>query len=339
MPIDRARLANLPEPAFPHDPGFDRLVTDSVHYLASDAALASLGHDSYWPKWHSPWWHMLALFECGEAQRIPRRAVDAMVAALAALRLHTFPIHPEDSPEGTDPHRDSSCHCALGSIVQVLVACGVDVDQALPWAAPWFIRYQMADGGLTCDNTAYLVPHECPSSMVGTIAPFEAMLALPHATPDRRAFLDRAAAFLVARELRLGSSTAHNAEERTAAPTWFAPCFPRFYFYDVVRGLAALVRYAQLTGTVLPERAVRPVVDHLVAAFPDGVIRLQRQAFAEKSTMAREDDGTWVRGRPASSFPLLAGLSAIGSGSPFVTRQWSRARRGLLELLDAGKLV
>ena len=64
-----------------------------------------------------------------------------------------LPDPPGRVPGGADPHRDVSCHCALGSIHQVLAACGVDVDRALPWIRPWFVRYQMADGGLNCDPT------------------------------------------------------------------------------------------------------------------------------------------------------------------------------------------
>jgi len=40
---------------------------------------------------------------------------------------------------------------------QVLVACGVDVDQVVPWVRPWFLRYQLPDGGLNCDEQAYAV--------------------------------------------------------------------------------------------------------------------------------------------------------------------------------------
>ncbi|MGA9524643.1 MAG: hypothetical protein WBV82_24510, partial [Myxococcaceae bacterium] len=100
----------------------------SIAYLASNAALASLAEDAYWPKWDSPWWHMLLLWELGEARRIPARTVRAMVAALDALPLHTFPLKPEDWAPGLDHARHASCHCALGSIDQVLTACGVDVD-------------------------------------------------------------------------------------------------------------------------------------------------------------------------------------------------------------------
>ena len=36
-----------------------------------------------------------------------------------------------------------------------------------------------------------------------------------------------------------GSATRHNAEERVAAASWGALCFPRFYFYDAERPVKA----------------------------------------------------------------------------------------------------
>ena len=328
-------LASIP--ALQPPDHFAAEIADSVGFLDSDAALRSLEADTYWPKWHSPWWHMLLLHELGEARRIPDRAVATMIAGLNALPLKIFPIRPEDAP-GADLWRDSSCHCALGSIYQVLTACGVDVDAALPWIKPWFVRYQMADGGLNCDSTAYLVEHECPSSMVGTVAPFEAML-LGRWTPAQQAFLERAAGFLIERRLLLGSPTVHNAEERDAQTGWLAPCFPRFYFYDVLRGLAALVRWTERSGRSLALRAVAGVIDHLVAAFPDGVIRIQRQGFASCPTTWRQTGGgTWER-QPTSRFPLLEATSAIGQPCAASTRAWSATRRVLLELVEAGRIV
>jgi len=323
-------LARVPEAAPP--PIDEELIAASARYLASDAAARSLEADTYWPKWDSPWWHMLLLSELGEARRIPPRMASLMVDGLNALPLHIFPIHPEDSPPGTDPHRDSSCHCALGSMHRVLTACGVDVAAALPWVEPWFARYQMADGGASCDGTAYL-SGETASSMVGTIAPFEAMLARPASD-----FADRAAAFLIGRRLMDGSPTRHNAEERDAARAWLLPCFPRFYFYDVLRGLTALVRWAELRDRSLPLAAVAGVVEHLAEAFPDGAIALLRRSYAGTPTMARID-GAWVRGRPASLFPLLEATSATGRRCPVLTRQWSEARRGLQRLLEADRIT
>jgi hypothetical protein len=333
--IDRARLAAVPDPSISRSDAVERGILASAAYLGSDAALEAIALDPYWPKWDRPWWHMLALHELGETQQIPRRAADAMAAGLDRL-LHVFPIHPGDAPEGFDSHRDVACHCALGCMVPLLAACGVDVDRALPWVMPWFVRYQMADGGFSCDDAAYLVTDECPSSMVGTIAPLEAMLAARDLSAEQRTARDRAARFLVDRALVRGSSTVHNAAERESATAWPLPCFPRFYFYDVLRGLAALVQWAEATGDELPGRAVAAVVDDLVARFPDGIVRVARQAHAGMTTIVL---GQRDRRVPASTFALLDAAGATGEPSAALTRQWSGARRGLLRLADAGRLV
>src|SRR5262245_34216496 len=159
-----ARLDALPQPAPGPEP--EREVELSVAYLASPEALASLEADSYWPKWDSPWWHMVLLRERGQGARIPRAATEAMVSALDRLPVKIFPIEPGEMPAGLDPGRHASCHCALGSMAPLLLERGIDVDRALPWIRDWFVRYQMADGGLNCDDEAYRVTGETPSSMV-----------------------------------------------------------------------------------------------------------------------------------------------------------------------------
>src|SRR5262245_27332308 len=145
---------------------YEAELRDSLRYLNSDEALQSLAADAHWPKWHSPWWHMLLLHEMGDTKRIPEPVIRAHIAALGRFPLKIFPIHPEDWPAGLDPFRGCPCHCQLGNVYQVLTAWGVDVDKELPWIRPWFLRYQMADGGLNCKNDAYLVKDETPSSMV-----------------------------------------------------------------------------------------------------------------------------------------------------------------------------
>jgi hypothetical protein len=332
----RALLASVGDPTPHRRPEIDRAIEHSVGYLGSDAAQRSLDADTYWPKWNSPWWHMLLLHELGEARRIPQRAVSKMIEGLNALRIKIFPIHPEDFPGAADPHRDCSCHCAIGSIHQVLAACGVDVDSAVPWIPPWLIRYQMADGGLNCDSDAYLRTDECPSSMVGTVPLFEAMLGRRDWTPDERVFAERAAGFLIERQLTQGSRSTHNAPERDAAVAWLDPCFPRFYLYDVLRGLAALVRWAEIDARSLPLEAVSHVIEHLVALYPDGLVRPRRLALAGKGTLAQHD-GKWVR-EPAATFPLLDVASVLGEPSEALTRQWSSTRRALLGLIDDGRL-
>ncbi len=328
--IDLAKLAAIPDPSPARTAAIERGIADSIAYLGSEAAQRSFEIDPYWPKWHSPWWHMLLLHELGEARQIPARAAAAMVAGIDGL-LHIFPIHPSDAP-GANPQRDIACHCALGTMVPVLAACGIDVDRALPWVKPWFVRYQMADGGLNCDETAYRATDECPSSMVATVAPLEAMLLGDPGTSEQRSFVDRAAQFLIARALIHGSPTVHNAAERDSAVSWRALAFPRFYFYDVLRGLAALVRWAEATARPLPEAAVAIVVDSLVERWPDGVVRVERHAHAGRTTILPTPDRSPSPRAPTSTFPLLDAVSVLGEPSEALTRQWSATRAGLLRL-------
>jgi hypothetical protein len=307
---------------------FDAEVSDSVRYLASEAALNALEADAYWPKWDAPWWHMLLLHEMGRTSLIPAVAIEALVEALNRYPVKIFPIHPEDAPEGIDPQRGFPCHCQLGNVYQVLAAAGVDVDKELPWIRPWFFRYQMADGGLSCDNDAYLVTGECPSSMVGTIAAFEAILLYTPWpwTPQEMAFLDAGAKFLIGRRLMLGSDSKHNTSERVSAEKWLKLCFPRFYLYDVLRGLNALVLWAEKTGRSLPAEAISDVVAGIGERFADGAIRNERLSYAGVGTILRSATGEWIRPRPAapaSLFPLLTVVSAVGAASPFLSRQWS----------------
>ncbi len=337
----RRRLTCVPAPQPTPDAAIEQGIAESVRYLGSDAALRSIEADVYWPKWDTPWWHMLLLHELGEARRIPERVVVKMTEALAAFPIKIFPVHEGDLPPGADPNRDVLCHCALGSIVQVLAACGSDVDRELPWIRPGFARYQMADGGLSCDDTAYRAQGECPSSMVATISPFEAMLLgrRDDWTAERAAFVERAADFLIGRRLMLGSATRHNAEERVSQVAWRKPCFPRFYFYDVLRGLAALVRWAEIADRPLPFGAIAGVVDHLRATFPDGAVRRRRLCFEGRGTWMRAPSGEWVRHTPALRFPLLDATSALDQPCPFLTRQWSAARQGLLGLIERGRVA
>jgi hypothetical protein len=336
----RHRLLAIPDPQPAPGPAIEAAIADSVHYLASDAAQRSLDADVYWPKWDSPWWHMLLLHEIGEAHRIPERAVTWMVAGLERFPVKIFPIQPGELPPGADPHRHVICHCALGCMFQVLAAAGRDVDRALPWITPWFARYQMADGGLSCDDAAYRVTGECPSSMVGTVAPFEAMLlGRPAAwSAEHAAFVERAAGFLIERRLMLGSHTVHNAEERDRQHLWLAPCFPRFYPYDVLRGLDALARWAELTGRAVPLRAVTGVLDHLIATCGDGVVRRRRLSYAGVGTWIASPAG-WGRVEAAPRFPLLEATSAVGEPCPYLTRQWTAARRRVIRLIDQGRIA
>lgn len=306
---------------------YTRELEQSLTYLGSEAALASLARDPYWPKWDSAWWHMLLLHEMGLTAEIPERVTEAYVAALGRMPVKIFAIHAHDIPAGVDPYRGSPCHCQVGNAYQVMAARGVDVDAELPWLRPWFLRYQMADGGLNCDGDAYLVEGEVPSSMVGTIAVFEAVLkCTPRAfTAEESEFLRKGAEFLMGRRLKEGSATRYNADERASAEAWSRPCFPRFYLYDVLRGLSALLTWSERTGGTIPAASIRDVVRDLETRFPDGAVRTERRSYEGAGTLL-PSAGEWLRRQPATFFPLLTKLSAVGEVSPFLSRQWADAR-------------
>jgi hypothetical protein len=303
----------------------------SLRYLKSDEALKSLAADAYWPKWDSTWWHMLLLHEMGLTSEIPEAVVSAYVEAINKIPLKTFPIHPGDLPEDVDPYRGSPCHCQLGNVYQVLVTRGVDVDREVSWIRPWFLRYQMSDGGLNCDSDAYLVKDETPSSMVGTIAVFESVLLHTQRswTSEESDFLKKGARLLMERKLMHGSTTQHNISERDDEADWLKPCFPRFYSYDVLRGLNALLSWAEKTNASIPTETVADVVKYLDGHFSDGQIKNERHSYENTGTILQTPTGEWMRRQPASFFPLLKKVSVIGEVSPFLSERWALAKKHL----------
>jgi hypothetical protein len=315
---------------------FEHEIDQTVSYLASSRAMRSLEANCYWPKWDSPWWHMLLLHEMGETHRIPEATIRKYIESVNAMPVKIFPIDPTEMPVGADPYRDAACHCQIGNVYRVLSEWGVDVDVELPWIRPWFVRYQMADGGFNCDESAYRAKHECPSSMVGTIAAFESVLLYTKGARnvEEVAFLEKGAQFLIGRKLMLGSDTVHNAKERESAPKWFDLCFPRFYLYDVLRGLTALTIWSEQTGQELPEESIHTVVDHLEHQFSDGAVRIGRPCVEKPSTIIQRPDGTWDNARhPASVFPLVAAVSKVGEISPYLSAEWSLTRGRVRQLI------
>jgi len=56
------------------------------------------------------------------------------------------------------------------------------------------------------------------------------------------------------------------------------------------------VRYVERSGQTLSRRAIAGVVERLVGEFPDGVIRVQRQALASCPTGRQlSEDGSWQK--------------------------------------------
>jgi len=313
--IQEALLNQPREPVVSDLSVYQAVIAESIRYLESDEAIQSIDLNPYWPKWDSPWWHMSVLFEMELADRIPRRIAEHMLLAAKRTQLPYF--FREDAPQDKTPQQEAPCPCSLGNIYQILCAVGLDVDRELPWARGWFLKYQLPDGGLSCDEEAYRADPNS-SSVVGTIALLEAILvAGKKLTKAEELFLDRGAKCLLERELRLGSSSIHNADERLDEEDWLKPCFPRFYFYDVLRGLNFILNWSEKLNRPLPAQAVAGVVETLSKRFPDGRVQTQRYSYEGVSSRFSR--------QPASLFSLLERVSVLEEHSPFLTAKWQRA--------------
>ncbi|MBI2788520.1 MAG: hypothetical protein HYX59_07555 [Elusimicrobia bacterium] len=300
----------------------------SSSYLASKKAKDSLAVDPYWPKWDSPWWHMTLLWELGRADAIPKDSAEAMLAAMEAKYLRFFPNPREPLPPGKDPHRDVLCHCALGNMYQTLAACGLDLDARAPWMRAWFLHYQLPDGGLNCDDKAY--EKGGSSSIQSTLPALEAVLAAGRPlTPIEEHFVDRGAEYLIERRLAF-----RLRDGQLMDPSFLDIGFPRYYDYDVLRGLAFIADWARLRRRRVQRRSVNWVIEALDERFPDGRIKIEKPCLtATEGTLLLEKGGNWSRGK-SSSFPLLDAVRKPGSISEVLTRSWAETRKVLESRLE-----
>jgi hypothetical protein len=297
----------------------ERWIAASTAYLSSSRAKESLARDPYWPKWDSPWWHLTLLFELDRADAVPKEAAEAMLAAIEAKYLRFFPNPREPLPAGKDPRRDALCHCAVGNIVQALAACGLDVDSRAPWLRAWLLHYQLPDGGLNCDEKPY--EKGGASSIQSTLPALEAVLgAGRELTPAEELYVDRGAEYLIERRL------AHRrGDGRLMDASFLKVCFPRFYDYDVLRGLSFLARWSRARGTIVPRESVADALSALAARFPDGKVRVERPGLEGTDSIFLGADGAWSTG-DAKDFPLLDSVRRPGQVSDVLTRRWAEVR-------------
>lgn len=304
------------------------MIAALVARLGSPETPAQLAACAYWPKWDSAWWHLTALWEIGELDQAPRSALEALAAAVANDSLPFFALDPAEVPAGAVHARVCQCHCALGTVYQVLAAGGLPVDQLIPFARPWFVRYQQADGGWNCDEQAYTraTPR---SSVVSTLPMLEALLIVPGGrTPEEDAALDRGAQYLLARKLFRSVSGAG----QVIRPEWLEPIFPRFYEYDVLRGARFLARWAAARGRALSAEALSEVLTTLTTWAAAGC----------KPRAWLHTEGTLVPGnwetvvRPAPTFALADMIADPARPNPWLQAEWDGLQADLAALAVHG---
>lgn len=306
----------------------DSWIAVSAAYLTSKKAKDSLAADPYWPKWDSPWWHMTLLWELGRADAIPKEAAEAMLAAIEAKYVKYFPNPREPLPEGKDYHRDGLCHCGLGNMYQTLAACGLDLDHRAPWMRAWFLHYQLPDGGLNCDDKVY--EKGGSSSVQSTLPVMESVLAAGRPlTMAEEHFVDAGALYLLERRLAF-----RLRDGQLMDPKFLDIGFPRFYDYDILRGLAFLADWARLRRKMIQRRAIGWAIDSLDERFPDGRIRIEKAGLiGSENSLILNKSGQWVRGE-AATFPLLEAVRKQDMICDPLTASWGRTRKVLEARLE-----
>lgn len=298
----------------------EKLVEKTAAELASEESFQTLARNNYWPKWDAPWWKMQTLFEMGEAQLIPRRTVEFLCEQLDSRCPHFFPFLESEIPDGFHPVLDVPCHCQLGMVYQVAHACGLDVDRLLPWLRPWFFKYQLADGGLNCDNEAY-VRKEPKSSIVSTVVVLEAVLFCTDRefTSEEKSFLRAGANYLMEHEL-----CRRKRDGSLIDTQWLEPCFPHFYEYSVFRAYRFLKAWSERMNENLPHTVVSAYERALKQAVANGGLQAKRRVSELQTTTWTPSASRQAVRTPAQSFELLDAVST-GEASARYFERWLHA--------------
>ncbi len=297
----------------------EQAFTDSVTYLNSDDAIKSIKLDPYWPKWDSPWWHMSLLYEMGYVSYIPDHIIQLVLDMMDTHYLKFFPIHEHELPVGINPYTRIPCHCQLGNMYQILRSKRPDADAVLPWIRPWFLKYQLPDGGLNCEDDAYRISMK--SSIASSLPVFEALMMCAEQTglsEEEDVFLDKAAAYVIDHRL------VHKLTGELMDPDFLKLQFPRYYSYDLLRGLHFIARWHNYRKSTNTDDVIAYGIEILQSKLKDGMLCVERSDLTSVQTRNRDAMDEWTIREPASRFQLLDEVGAIGSPSIFLTQQFEQ---------------
>lgn len=298
-------------------------IHDSIAYLESPAAESDVARDPYWPKWNSPWWHMHCLREIGLAHLIPKNLLHRLFHTMNTCYLPGFPFSEADLPADADPYRSTQCHCQKGCFVQLAIDCQENIDDVMTDAIHWFAQYQLPDGGLNCDNEAYL--RERPvSSFVSSAPVLEALLEcelLGAKIPE--GIVDRVAQYFIDRKLHRSLRTGQSAQ-----PAWCQNIFPRFYEYDLLRGVEALTEWMHRREKKIDAEWFKETVALIFNAEDSSASGGGMRTHHDSFSIHPQPDGHWTNGR-STSFPLLDLLSRKECADIFLEAHRNRVRANL----------
>lgn len=282
-------------------------IEDTLRFLEASPDFDKDHGESSRHKWDGIWWHMATLYEMGEVNRIPGQVVTDAKRWLETKVWQTFVITAADLPSTMeDKMKLDCCHCELAVYYMILRAYGCDLDNELPWIREWLLKHQLPDGGLNCEPEAYLDSKK--SSMISSLPPLEAILWYTDRefTKQEAKFLDEGARYIMEHHLVCSKQDGTIIDE-----DWLKPCFPRFFEYDILRGMYFLAEWSRRRNQALPAGLLREGIERLKPYLGSEGLRIGRQVF--------DPQGPWG----GNTFSLLEAVSKVGDVSPYLTRQWN----------------
>ena len=304
---------------------FKRLAFEIYEDIHSERLL-----DPYWPKWDSPWWKILFLFETSNMRYIQKEIILRFIRIVDEHYLHFFPKKEEELPEGVNPYTDIICFCALGSMIKVACSKEIDIIEELPWVDDIITSNILPDGGYNCDESVYTESER--SSIISTLVMFEGLLDYEQFSDKYSYIIDHGIDYFLKRDL-FYSTSGDIIDKR-----WLKPIFPRFYEIDILRILTFVVNWAQKRERRLDEETVLPAIENMKRCENDkGYIILEREWLKNEGTLINVD-GKWIFTEEASYFEILEKLSEINRPSHYLTGEWHKTLRGLSKVLRSGVL-
>lgn len=286
---------------------------DTIKFLNSEQALEMLKKDVYWPKWNSPWWHASLLYEMGLSRLIPDSVIQVIIDEMNRTYPRFFPIEDHEIQEVKQLYNKFPCHCQIGNIYQILRSKRDNIDEVMPWLRTWLSTYQLPDGGLNCESEAY--KNSMKSSISSSLPVFEALMLCAETTgltPQEDDFIDKAAAYVINHRL------IHKTNGEIINPEHLLFQFPRFYYYDFMRGLQFLVRWKRYRNTNLADEVIAYGMTILKEKLKANAFVLEFSDFMTLKTKAYDEPGTLTKVSLTTGFPLLEAVNRVGHSSIFL---------------------
>ncbi len=292
---------------------FEKPVLKTLEFVSSDQAYEMIERDVYWPKWEHPWWAILALAETGNLEQVPQGLMMELLNCADRQYIHVFPVRPEDAPEDINGYTEVMCFCFLGSLLKVASLMELDFFAYVPWAKDWFTRYQLPDGGYNCDEVAYLESGK--SSLVSTVPMLEGMLAYQRFMNDDSLFepqAKKAYDYLVKHNVFMSS-----AGKEIEGVEWDKLMFPRFYEFDFLRSLEAVLDYGISRNVEIPEKSIKEAVRLLNQKIEDKIFFSEKQWLREEKTVSYTSEAP-ILFKDRAKVPLFLNIINAREENPFV---------------------